>query len=369
MQTNREAGSENINSVRLVQISVRRGYVLRFLVGGAIRSLRHSLKNCIEILSGRDTCFDEKGLFWRQYFLHVTGLRPIRKITCTGLTGEGAGSQALMIMNAINFTVSFGFSYLHIPFNLIQHGDRPMEEWANAWENLFNLGAGEPVCGVDRHDAVNFCYNFNELDRFGWRWRGDEMADRFNASVPEFRRKYYLNKSPHTTDEVTVAVHIRRGDVSVADPEYFASNEAILRSIAGVKSILSTRHVKYRIRVYSQGKSADFAEFHLIGAELFLDADALWTMQELIEADILIMAKGSFSYYAALISDGIKIFEPKTISEHDLPSCKWRSVPPEQNWIQCLTDGSFDCEAFERQLFIVMQVKAMAAAKASTGGP
>jgi hypothetical protein len=33
-------------------------------------------------------------------------------------------------------------------------------------------------------------------------------------------------------------------------------------------------------------------------------------MQELIEADILVMARGFFSYYAALISDGIKIFQP-----------------------------------------------------------
>lgn len=243
-----------------------------------------------------------------------------------------------------------------------------MDEWANAWEALFNLGAGESVCGAERHDAVNFCYNFNELDRFGWRWRGDEMADRFKASVPEFRRKYYLNKSPDTTEGLTVAVHVRRGDVSAAYPEYFTSNETILQSIAEVKSILDIHQVKYKIRVYSQGNSADFADFHLIGAELSLDADSLWTMKELIEADILIMAKGCFSYYAALISDGIKIFEPKAISEDDLPSWRWRSVPPAQNWIPCLTDGSFDREAFERQLFIIMRAKPMAATKASTGG-
>jgi hypothetical protein len=48
----------------------------------------------------------------------------------------------------------------------------------------------------------------------------------------------------------------------------------------------------------------------LPGVEFFLDTDAVWTMEELIEADILIMAKGYFSYYAGLICDGIKIFEP-----------------------------------------------------------
>jgi hypothetical protein len=367
MQTDREAAVQKINSGLMKGGARSRYSVLRFLVGGGIRCVRHSLKNCIEILSGRDTCFDEKGLFWRQYFMHVTGLRPIRKVTCTGLTGEGPSSQALMLMNAINFAGSCGLTYVHTPFTVIEHGDRSMEKWVKAWEMLFNLGAGEVVCDVKRHEAVNFSHNFNELDRFGWRCRGDELAERFKASVPEFRRKYYVNTSPQTSDEVTVAVHIRRGDVSAVDPDYFTSNEAILRSITEVKSILNSHRVKYRIRVYSQGKSADFADLALMGAELFLDTDAIWTMQELIEADILIMAKGCFSYYAALISDGIKIFEPRTFSGDDLPSWKWRSDGLTENWIPCLGDGSFDREAFERQLLIVIQAKAMASDKAATG--
>jgi hypothetical protein len=102
--------------------------VLRFLVGGAIRAVRHALKNCIEILRGGDACFDEKGLFWRQYILHVSGLRRIRKVTCTGLQGEGPGSQALMIMTAINFAGSCGLTCVHTSFTLIEHGDRPMVE-------------------------------------------------------------------------------------------------------------------------------------------------------------------------------------------------------------------------------------------------
>jgi hypothetical protein len=242
-----------------------------------------------------------------------------------------------------------------------------MEEWAESWEALFNLGAGEAVCGVDRHEAVNFSHNFNELERFGWRVRGDELAERFKASVAEFRRKYYVNKSPRQTEEVTVAVHIRRGDVSDADPDYFTSNEAILRTLTEVKSILSSLTVKYSLRVYSQGESGGFVDFARIGAELFLDADALWTMQELIEADTLIMAKGCFSYYAALISDGITIFEPRVFAGDDLPSWKWRSVALTDRWIPCLTDGSFDREAFERQLQSIIKGKSASAAKASTG--
>jgi hypothetical protein len=61
-------------------------------------------------------------------------------------------------------------------------------------------------------------------------------------------------------------------------------------------------------------------------------------MQELIEADILIMAKSSFSYVSALLSDGIKIYEP------------WLGYPPLGSWVILGPNGEFDCVAFERQL-------------------
>jgi len=364
MHTGGENGSESARFAGFAQNGGKQRYlVLRFLVTASCRYAWRSLKNGVKFLLGRDIEFDENGLFLRQCVLHLTGIRPIRNITCTGLRSEGAGSQALMIMNAINFARSFGLTYLHTPFSVIRHAERPMEVWAAAWEMLFNLGAGEAACDVGRREVVNFCYNFTELDVcFGWRRRGDELADAFKALVPEFRRKYYRNKSPRTTEEVTIAVHVRRGDVSSDNSDYFTGNETILRTIAAVKSVLDAHKVKYRIRVYSQATSADFSELSLRGVELFLDVDAVWTMQELIEADILIVAKGCFSFCAALISDGIKIFEPVSLSGDDfLPSWKWRSVPLAESWVPCRADGYFERESFERQLGPVLQAKAQVA--------
>jgi hypothetical protein len=250
-------------------------------------------------------------------------------------------------MNTINFARSSGLAYAHTPFTLIQHAERPMAEWVAAWETVFNLGAGETARDPKKNDAVDSCYNFNDLELcFGWRDRRDELSRNFKALLPEFRRKYYLNKSPRTTEDVTVAVHIRRGDVSaVRNTETFTSNETILRAITAVKSILDTREVKYRIRVYSQGNRADFAELCLPGIELFLDVDAIWSLEELIEADILIMAKGCFSYYAALISDGIKIYEP------------WEESAPMEGWIAYPANGLFDRAAFEGQLNNMLENK------------
>lgn len=365
MHTDREAERQDEKSGLTRGSAKQRYQVVRFVVGASGSYAWRSLKNCIKFLTGRKTYFDENRLFLRQCVLHLTGIRPIGTITCTGLRSEGAASQALMVMNAINFARSFGLTYLHTPFSCIQHAERPMEEWTAAWETLFNLGAGEAICNVARRDVVNFCYTFSDLDLcFGWRRRGDDLADRFKNTIPEFRRKYYLNKYPRTNDEVTVAVHLRRGDVSADNPDYFTSTETIVRTLSAVECVLDSHKVKYRIRVCSQGQRADFAEFSRLGVELFLDVDAVWTMQELIEADILIMAKGCFSYYAALISDGIKIFEPVILSGNDvLPSWKWRSRPLTDSWIPCRADGSFDRAALERQLLVVVHAKAIAVSK------
>jgi hypothetical protein len=362
MQTSQENRSHTVGSPSVWCRLLQARDVLQFLIASARASLWRKLKNGIKFIIGRDSTFDETGLFLRQYLLHATGIRPIRKITCTGLASEGAGSQALMIMNAIIFARSYGFEYVHTPFHFIQHAERPMGDWVAAWESLFNLGVGESPCNGERREVVDFCYNFTGLGQcFGSRWRSDELTDDFRAMIPELRCKYHVNKSPGETgktNQLTVAVHIRRGDVSADDADYFTSNEAILRTITTVQSVLNARNVQSKIAVHSQGSKADFADLSRLGVELFLNVDAVWTMQELIKSDILIMAKGCFSYCAGLISCGIKIFEPDPLPDHNtLPGWKWRAVAPAENWIACKADGSFDPRVLEHQLVLLAQTR------------
>ncbi len=343
--------------------------VLRFLVVASGRYAWSSLKNCVKVAIGRKTHFDERGFFLRQYLVHLTGLRPIRQITCTGLRREGSASQALMIMNAISFARSSGLAYVHTPFTLIHHAEGPMQEWVAAWEAVFNLGAGEAACDVEKRGVVDYCYNHPALELcFGWRGRRDELAVRFKATIPEFRRKYYRNQFPRTTDEVTVAVHIRRGDVTAdRNKRRFTSRETILRTATKVKSILDTHNIKHRIHVYTNGNTAELAEFSPLDAGVFTnsDVDAIRTMREMIEADILIMSKSTFSNYAALMSDGIRIFEPRATGT-GLPGFAF-DLPLTDDWIPCGADGSFDCAALERRLFLLIRAKATDATKTPRG--
>jgi hypothetical protein len=80
-------------------------------------------------------------------------------------------------------------------------------------------------------------------------------------------------------------------------------------SIAQVRSVLAQNGMPSRVRLFSQGDEKDFAAFRDMGCELCVDMSALATFRELVEADVLIMSKSSFSYVAAILNDGVKVYD------------------------------------------------------------
>ena len=345
---------------------------IRYVVTMGRKCAWRTLKDWIKIVIGRRPYLPqvlnnrERSLFVWQYALHLSGLRRLRKITCVGVPKEGPGSHALMVMDAINFARVSGLTYVHMPFTVIHHADRPTEEWLAGWETLFNLGAGEIMYDPKESRIVSHAHTSDALEVcFGWSHRGDELHQSFKAMDPEFRHKYYLNKSPRPTKDVTVAVHVRRGyDVSPED-YLFTSTDSILRTVTLVSGLLDAHNIRHNISVYSEGNATDWADIPELGlskymvgrysdgtsdlsrlnSESVLDIDAFRAMQALIEADILIMSKSLFCYYAAVISDGIKIFELGGLRQ------------PLDEWLLRAADGSFDRSAFERQLSLLIQSK------------
>lgn len=328
----------------------------RHICNEGYRYVRWRLGNAVKsLLPGRKPIYNARLAFFGQYILHLTGLKRIEGITCElsedDASTEGAGCQVLQKMRAITFARAFGIRYLHIPFKLIGHAERPMHDWVAAWESLFNLGAGEVPCNAEARGVMNLTYYVGDLYAcLGNPRRIERLNHCFKAMLPEFRRRYYLNRSPRTTKVLTVAAHIRRGDVSAQENSCMYTSEAkILQVIDAVKSILDSHGVPLSLCFYGQGNIEDFPELSRMDAELFFNADAIWTMQELVEADILIVAKSYFSIYAGLISDGIKIFEPESYRRPNVSNL--------DAWLPCEDDGSIDHAAFERALFPLLQAR------------
>lgn len=304
-----------------------------------------------------------RDLFLRQFLLHGLGRQSKLNITVAGRS-DGAGAQAHTIMSAMNFAHAFGHTYVHTPFRAIDHAERPMPEWVAAWEQLFNLGDGEAQAQDESKGVLNYSafhprlYHLVSEMLGGTPFRllkgrrmppgvenhfqpflyySDCHPDSYSSIIPALRRKYWRQATRVREEALKVAVHMRRGDVSHRYPQRYTAVAKVAGTLRTVKSVLDDRGLAYDIGLYSQGPWNQFMELLALGVQPRLDEDAVWTMRQLIEADILVMSKSSFAYVAALLSDGIKLYEPF-----------WHS--PMSEWIVLDRRGGLGRENFEAKL-------------------
>ncbi|MCZ7594417.1 MAG: hypothetical protein M5U16_05455 [Hyphomicrobium sp.] len=244
---------------------------------------------------------------------------------------DGAGSQAQAAMSALCFARAHGLPYVHRPFTIIMLAETDMPTWVQAWEEYFNLGAGERRLGDDDAavlavDQLAFvpCDEPVIVAAEHYLHYCNQDEDAWERALPELRAKFWANKQRRRRrgGEIRLAVHMRRGDVSAADKKFVST-------LTRLKALLADKSSALRIEVFSQGDASMFADLAALGAELKLDAPALDTHRALVEADILVMSKGAFSYTAGVLNEGLVLYDPQ----------KYR---PLKGWIARAPDGSFD---------------------------
>jgi hypothetical protein len=252
-------------------------------------------------------------------------------------------------MSAICLAEAFGLTYVHRPFTVIEHTEGGMRDWIRQWEDYFNLGCDarqlsqcfSPVVPLDELlmepekwpdtaiVAAPHYLRFCNQDPQGWE-----------RALPRLRANFRQNKQPQLADVFTIALHVRRGDVTPANKKVarnFTPNAAFIRTLETIKEAVSAKVSGMRIRLFSQGDPAIFADLARAGCELRLDDSAIATHRQLVEADVLVMSKSAFSYTAGVLNDGITLYD-----RH-----KYR---PLSDWIAREPDGSFDTQQFRRRL-------------------
>lgn len=316
------------------------GAALRLLTVGSLGYARSLAKNVVKGTLGRPSHFTADDILFRQYVRQLTRRGRIDRITCIASTHEGAGSQSLMIMRAIEFARAQGLTYLHTPFTEIHHADRPMHKWAAAWETHFNLGADEAtVRDTDAHDAVNFAFTFPMLRAlFGVE---DEDLPFDETLVRDFRRKYYLNKTPRTDTLPSVCIHVRRRNRHDFHSKDATNMACLARVVAQVRAVLGELGVDHTLRVFSQGDPTDFSGLDIPESQLFLDADPFWSMREMIEADLLVTTRGTFGHVTGLLCDGIVLADGL--------------FPTQRGWLTYDAGGGFDTTALASEVSAKMR--------------
>lgn len=244
-------------------------------------------------------------------------------ITCTGKT-DGIGAQVQAIFSTMLFAQEFGMTYVHTPFDKVWgSGD------AKEWEDFFNLGKSEiaiddidtgslNVVYIDQPLFIRFkpntlyvvqhCHSFADSGSNARLYSNivDRLVEKYRSSPKE--KDQLFNKS----EKVNIAIHVRRGDVSETGihSERYTNNLHYKSLLNSLIKMLNELKIGSSIHLYSQGSAKDFYDLEDFNIHYHLDECVFTTFDNIVEADVIIMSKSTFSYTAALLSKAIIIYEP-----------------------------------------------------------
>lgn len=202
---------------------------------------------------------------------------------------DGFGAQYQAIMSGIAYSNYMNYKYIHTPFQKIAH-DGNVEE--------LNKFIGIPSSDNTKIDIAVKCCGEVHFSK------NPDMY--YNTQVLSIIQKYY-NSTPKPTIIVPqIAIHIRRGDVNENNEKRYTTNDKY-------KEILSFLLEKYPcdiITIFSEGKIDDFHELKQERVHFKLNDSIEESFHSLVTAKVLVMAKSSFSYSAALLNQNIVYYIP-----------------------------------------------------------
>lgn len=205
---------------------------------------------------------------------------------------DGFGAQYQGMMSGYAFCAQIpGYTYVHTPFHEIAHNVDP------ATANAF-IGIPAGVAAAGPVEKKRFAPHVHSCPRPSIFYT--------NAVIRQLQTWYYSGPKP-VIDETDIAIHIRRGDVSAAThPNRMTADAFYVKLIGVFKKVFAGR----RITIFSEGTPADFPELATLGVEFRLNEDALTTFHSLVRAKVLVMAKSSFSYAAAILNENTIYYIP-----------------------------------------------------------
>lgn len=153
----------------------------------------------------------------------------------------------------------------------------------------------------------------------------EELIMKFNSNPLRVQEHLDYNRQ-----NINIAIHVRRGDI-LSDPTNpnlqirFLSNNYFENVLTqAINHFVQKGQRPVHIWFFSQGKVQDYPEFSRFeNMHWCLDMSAQESFLYMINADILITSKSSFSYKPALLNQGIKI----------CPKDFWHGYPDTTDWI------------------------------------
>jgi len=286
----------------------------------------------------------------------------VSPVLFSGIPGNAGavGHQFRNWLTGYKIAKHYGLTFAHSPFSG-KHTQVQIDVPVERWESFLNFGEGE----VQRSDLVDT--EVVKLPRKPWNQARVDHPDIHriinsyqnkdnvlfecpdNQFMPinwdifknnRFKAKYWQAREssspplPFDNDYVSVAVHIRRGDVTAQRyPDRYLSN-AFYRKV--LDQLIDHLHMP-DIHIFSEGDIDDFKELHDIPTVHFhLGTNVFETFHAMVSADVFVTGVGSFSILAAHLTNNVIVTKPWNLY--------WTNFPEDTKIVPITGDGNISKE-------------------------
>jgi hypothetical protein len=238
----------------------------------------------------------------------------------TIISTDGFGAQYQKTIETYIYCKFVNLSFLYRPFISVEHNYDNDIYYIDKLEKLMNL--------KDNIENINKKQNVNNVD-FGkivmpfFEKNIDECCE--SKHMDFIKECFWKNKDRNyfNNNKFNVAIHIRRENIidrGLAGDRVTTPNSYYLSVMNNIRNTYKDKNIQFHI--YSQGNITNFTDLISDDVMFYINYDIIETFKGLVSAEVLVTSPSSFSYVAALISDG-KIYYKKF----------WHN--PRKDWIIC----------------------------------
>jgi len=231
-----------------------------------------------------------------------------RMLITNDLRDDGFGAQYQSIIWTILFAEVKGDTFLYSDIVRMDNDTGDTKKYLEDAIHCMNIKGHYPqvesVGGITMY-APKWPYFYKEIER--------EM-ERFHAtsSFQKIKSLYYMNKTnPYSSSHTHVAVHIRRPrPFDTRTQGVDTPDEYYVNCMRAVQQMYTSASKPLLFHIFSTGTERAFEVYKQFPCVFHLDESTFETFNKMVYADILITSPSSFSYVAALLTDGIVIYKP-----------------------------------------------------------
>ena len=231
---------------------------------------------------------------------------------------DGFGAQYQKIIETYIYCKMNNLNFIYKPLDIVEHNYDNDIEYNNKLEILMNL--------KNNISNSNNIVEYLDYGSIVMPFFEKNINKCCNSEHMNFIKKcYWENKDINffNNNKFNVAIHIRREnpvDRGLAGNRVTTPNSYYLNIMNTIREKHKDKEIVFH--VYSQGDINNFMDLSNNDVQFYINHDIVETFKGLVASNALVISPSSFSYIAALISDGEIYYKPF-----------WHK--PKNNWFIC----------------------------------